>query len=278
MNTTGAITTALLMIILLLIITRVIAETGFIHGQLQTSLAKPWGLMMAAGVRHPVPMETFYLVRLLQSVWYDYREVVPVYASHSMKVMNELGVPARRSTGVKITALLMLSLLIGYVVSLRSMLWMEYSFLEPRDVSHEIVNYWGARDNPRQQVMEPTVAYAKQPYQRTHSVPAHLTFGFVLTSVLSFLRLRYSWWPLHPVGFLMMPTFGAAHLWFSIMLGWLARALILRFGGAKFYLGAKPFFIGLIVGESIAAGGWLIVGIVLSAMGVPYRPVTIMPS
>jgi hypothetical protein len=278
MNLFGVVVTVLLMILLLLIITRVIAETGFIHGQLQASMVKPWGLMMAAGMKQPVPMETYYIGRLLQSVWYDFREVVPVYTSHAMKVMDGLGVPARRSTGVKIILLLFLALGVGYVVSLRSMLWMEYTFEQPRNETHEPVNYWGARDNPQQQVMEPTVAYAQGKYQPTHSVSGHLTFGFVLTSVLGFLRLRYPWWPLHPVGFLMVPTFGAAHLWFSIMLGWLARALILRFGGAKFYLDAKPFFIGLIVGESIAAGGWLVVGIVLSALGVPYRPVTIMPS
>jgi hypothetical protein len=61
------------------------------------------------------------------------------------------------------------------------------------------------------------------------------------------------------------------------MLGWLARTLILRFGGARLYTDAKPFFLGLIVGESMAAGMWLVVGIVLSALGVPYRPVNIMP-
>jgi hypothetical protein len=278
MNLFGAVVTVVLMITLLLIITRVIAETGFIHGQLQASMVKPWGLMIAAGVKQPVPMETYYIGRLLQSVWYDFREVVPVYTSHAMKVMDGLHVPTRRSTGVKIIGLLLGSLLLGYVVSFGSMLWMEYTFEQARNETHEPVNYWGSRDNPQQQVMDPTVSYAQGQYQVTHSVAGHLGFGFVFTSLLAFLRLRYPWWPLHPVGFLMVPTFGAAHLWFSIMLGWLARALILRFGGAKFYLDAKPFFIGLIVGESIAAGGWLIVGIVLSAMGVPYRPVTIMPS
>jgi hypothetical protein len=278
MNGFGAVTTVLLMILLLLTITRVIAETGFIHGQLQVSLVKPWGLMMAAGVTHPVPMTTYYIGRLLQSVWYDFREVVPVYASHAMKVMDGVSVPSRRSTGIKIIAVLLLSLVVGYAVSFRSMLWMEYTFDQPRNMTHEPVNYWGARDNPQQQVMQPTVTYAEGKYQSTHSVSGHITFGFVLTGVLAFLRLRYPWWPLHPVGFLMVPTFGLAHLWFSIMLGWLARALIIRFGGARMYLDAKPLFIGLIVGESIAAGGWLIVGIVLSAMGVEYRPVTIMPT
>jgi hypothetical protein len=43
------------------------------------------------------------------------------------------------------------------------------------------------------------------------------------------------------------------------------------------YTAAKPFFLGLIVGESAAAGFWLLMGIVLSALGLPYRVVNIMP-
>jgi hypothetical protein len=97
------------------------------------------------------------------------------------------------------------------------------------------------------------------------------------TSLLAFLRLRYTWWPLHPIGFIMIPTFPGQHLWLSIFVGWLCKVVILRFGGAKGYSSAKPFFVGLIVGESMAAAFWLVVGIVLSAMNVPYRAIIIMP-
>ena len=75
----------------------------------------------------------------------------------------------------------------------------------------------------------------------------------------------------------MVMTYGAKHLWFSIMLGWIAKTLIVRFGGATLYTSAKPFFLGLIVGESGAAGAWLVIGIILNALGIPYRPVNIMP-
>ena len=37
----------------------------------------------------PVSMETWYLTALLQSVHYDFREVLPVYASHGVKVADE---------------------------------------------------------------------------------------------------------------------------------------------------------------------------------------------
>jgi hypothetical protein len=75
----------------------------------------------------------------------------------------------------------------------------------------------------------------------------------------------------------MVPTYPGAHLWLSIFVGWLCKVTILRFGGARTYTAAKPFFVGLIVGESLAAAFWLVVGIVLSAMDLTYRPVNIMP-
>jgi hypothetical protein len=284
----GAFVTVVTILLLFLMITRIIGETGFIHGQLQTSMVKAWTLARAAGWVHPVPITTYYFGRLMQGIFYDFREVVPVYASHGMKVTDQLAMSSdghdeaafrrRRSTGMKLIGLLVLSLLVGYVVSFGSMLWTEYTFDATRDaIAESPINKWGARDNVIQQVMQPTVYYARGEFYPQHSIAGHIIAGFGITGLLAFLRLRYTWWPLHPVGYLMVPTFGAAHLWFSIMLGWMLRGLILRFGGSKLYTDAKPFFIGLIVAESMAAGFWLAVSIVLSAMGIPYRAVNVMP-
>jgi hypothetical protein len=75
---------------------------------------------------------------------------------------------------------------------------------------------------------------------------------------------------------LMLDTFPSDHLWLSFFIGWLAKVLIIRFGGPRGFLASRPFFLGLIVGESLAAGFWLVMGIVLSSLGLPYRPVNIM--
>jgi hypothetical protein len=40
---------------------------------------------------------------------------------------------------------------------------------------------------------------------------------------------------------------------------------------------AKPLFLGLIVGEAAAAGFWLLMGIAMSELGVPYEAIRIMP-
>ena len=242
--------------------------------------------MVLSGWKHPVSTETYYLGSMIQATHYDYREPLPVYASHAQRIADELlftsnaleDSPQVRRQGRRLMATLALSLLVGYFVSFTSTLWTEYKYAWTQDVSaHLPINEWGARDNPEQQILAPTIQYERGRYFVAHSTLKHWLAGFGITAVLGFLRLHFTWWPLHPIGYLMIGTYPGAHLWFSIMIGWLAKVAIVRFGGAKLYVAAKPFFLGLIVGESAAAGFWLLCGIILSLMHVPYRPVNIMP-
>ena len=133
------------------------------------------------------------------------------------------------------------------------------------------------RDNPAIQTVDASVSYDRGAYYPPYSPTVHFTIGAAVTGLLSFLRLRYTWWPLHPIGYLILGTFPSIHMWPSILIGWVLKTTIVRFGGANFYTACKPFFIGLIVGESVAAGFWLVVGIVLSQLGVAYSPINIMP-
>ena len=164
--------------------------------------------------------------------------------------------------GLGLVLLLGVSLAIGYVVSFASTLWTEYHYAWTRDVSAKMpINDWGALDNPRNQILDTSLGYEKGIYNFKHSPAGYFTFGFFFTALLSVLRLRYPWWPLHPVGFLMMGDVsrGAPVVQHFSGGGW-PSGLILRFGGAGMYVNAKPVFLGLIVGESMAAGFWLVMG------------------
>lgn len=102
--------------------------------------------------------------------------------------------------------------------------------------------------------------------------------GAGVAMVLSVLALRYSAWPFLPVGYVVATTNFSEWFWYSVLLGWLAKVLVLRFGGAKMFQRGKPFFIGLIAGEAIAAGAWLAVNLVLAALHYDYQPVLFYPS
>ncbi|MDP7119599.1 MAG: hypothetical protein QF395_04680, partial [Arenicellales bacterium] len=78
-------------------------------------------------------------------------------------------------------------------------------------------------------------------------------FGFCFTLFLASMRTRFLWWPFHPVGYLVSGSFGLFRLWLPIFVTWLAKTLILRYGGLEWYRKARPFFFGLIFGEFLVA-------------------------
>ena len=105
----------------------------------------------------------------------------------------------------------------------------------------------------------------------------HLFFGFGLAAVLQWLCLTMPQWPLHPVGLLMTNTFYSNESWVSIMFGWAAKVILLRYGGARVYRAAQPVFLGLIVGEVIAAVFWALVPLTLLLLGQDYHVINIQP-
>ncbi|MCC6240281.1 MAG: hypothetical protein IT448_08295 [Phycisphaerales bacterium] len=277
-------TTVMLLLLLFLVISRIIAETGIVHGQLQAPLYRPWQLLDQAGFSHPITNQSYYLVTLVNAHHYDFREPLSVYASHTFKVADSTiyhnasdDTPENRRTGRRFVMALALAIVLAYVVSLGSTLWMEYRYAYTEDISESRVNAWGADSVPRWMIIESTVQYEAGYYQSPHNPAISLSMGFGITAALSLLRLRFAGWPFHPVGYLMLSTAPGGYLWFSFLIGWLAKVAILRWGGASLYVRAKSFFFGLIVGESMAAAFWLVLGFVLNAMDIAYRPLHIMP-
>jgi hypothetical protein len=80
--------------------------------------------------------------------------------------------------------------------------------------------------------------------------------GAAGTTFLYIMRTRFWWWPFHPLGYAMGAAWPGMVYWSAFMTGWAAKALILRYGGAKAYARGRPFFLGLILGEFAAALFW----------------------
>ncbi|MBN1515401.1 hypothetical protein JXA32_02415 [Candidatus Sumerlaeota bacterium] len=105
----------------------------------------------------------------------------------------------------------------------------------------------------------------------------HLLFGFFFALFLQYMCLNFTWWPLHPVALLFIGTWYATQVWVSVFLGWLAKVLILRYGGSRIYRSASPFFIGLVIGEVLAMTFWVLVSGIRGYAGLPYEIVEILP-
>ena len=72
--------------------------------------------------------------------------------------------------------------------------------------------------------------------------------GAAAMSALVFLKYRFAWWPLHPVGLAVASVWTIRRSAFSLFLAWGVKVVLLRVGGVRLYRRAAPFFLGLILG------------------------------
>jgi len=85
--------------------------------------------------------------------------------------------------------------------------------------------------------------------------------GFLFTLALMALRVRFAWWPFHPVGYAISSSWSLNCLWLPLFIAWAAKAVILKYGGYKVFQQAIPFALGLILGEFLIGSLWTIIGI-----------------
>ena len=91
--------------------------------------------------------------------------------------------------------------------------------------------------------------------------------GAGLMGILMFLRARFLWWPFHPIGLAIGPIWIMDQIWFTVFLAWLIKLCILRYGGLKLFHSARPFFLGLILGQFTCNGFWIIVDLLTGHKG-----------
>ena len=111
-----------------------------------------------------------------------------------------------------------------------------------------------------------------------YPILAYGLFGLALAIGVSLLRIRFSWWPLHPVAFIIWGTAPGSWLAPSFLLGWAIKASIVKFSGVKGFRLFKPFMVGIIAGELISLLAWTLVGIIyFSATGLVPKPYSVYP-
>lgn len=85
--------------------------------------------------------------------------------------------------------------------------------------------------------------------------------GFGIAFLLQWLRVRFPWWPLHPLAFAVTSSWEINLVWGPLFLAWIFKSLILRYGGRGGFHRALPFFIGLMLGQFVVGSLWNIWGI-----------------
>ena len=83
--------------------------------------------------------------------------------------------------------------------------------------------------------------------------------GAVVQLVLTAVSQRFLWWPIHPLCFPVGFVWTTHHLMPSIFYAWIVKVTVLRYGGVKWYQKTKPFFLGMILGQYLSGGLWIVI-------------------
>lgn len=90
--------------------------------------------------------------------------------------------------------------------------------------------------------------------------------GGLTIALLGAARSRWFGFPLHPIGYAVVAY--SDRVWMAFLVVWLAKSLVLHYGGSQAYLRALPGFLGFALGHFISAG--LIWGSLQAILGGPF--------
>ncbi|MGD9494977.1 MAG: DUF6785 family protein [Armatimonadota bacterium] len=185
----------------------------------------------------------------------DIRVFLMPFAAHGLKVWSEAGVSRRG-----LLSLIAGALVIALTVSIVTTLTLAYA---RGGVS---LSSWLFDGNPRA-AFNYAAASMGNPVMPSLSWWLWMAAGGAIMWGLTAVHMRFIGWPLHPLGYAIAPTQPVQDLWFSIFMGWLVKAVALRYGGYRVYDRGIRLMMGLILGQSIACAGWLIVDAITGTTG-----------
>jgi hypothetical protein len=85
--------------------------------------------------------------------------------------------------------------------------------------------------------------------------------GALACLLFGLLRLRFLWWPFHPVGYILSNSLPLAYGLFPFFIAWVLKVLVTRYGGLRLYRATLPLAVGLIVGDMLNNSLWNIIGL-----------------
>jgi hypothetical protein len=180
-----------------------------------------------------------------------YRGMVMPIQMEGFKIAQVGNVPSRQMFGVAV-----LGAIIGPICALTVLLHLCYSYganaaMGPPNVLTIFASEaWNRYDS-----------YVKVPQPPQGNVGAAVVIGAAFSMLLNFLRVRVAGFPFHPVGYAVASSWGMSVLWIPMLIAWVLKLLLLRYGGLRTYRMALPMVFGVIVGECVLGSLWTIIGI-----------------
>jgi hypothetical protein len=217
---------------LCLAITRMRAEFGTPVHDLHFT-GPDWMLSDLIGTRNLSPLNlTVFSVYF----WFNraYREVAMPQQLEGLKLAQRTGTSYRKLSGA-----MMLAGLAGTLAGFWALLSVMYHY----GAEAKAVGTLGYDDYTR------LASWLQSPKDANLSALCAVVVGLAVCLFLETMRVRFPWWPLHPLAFAVTSSWEINLVWFPLFLSWLSKALIVRYGGRSGYRSTLPFFFGLILGQ-----------------------------
>jgi hypothetical protein len=228
-----------------LALTRVIAEAGlptalppavagdFLTGTAGAAAMSPQNLV-AMGFTYPFHAEM--------------RCFLLSHCANGLKVSHEAAEGSRRLLLWGI----MLAVTVSFLVAMAIMIYFPY-----RDGGLNL-EFWTFNNTAKYSWMDASSRIMKKGGPVTEGLPL-MGYGAALMGLLMVCAHWLPRWPLHPGALVVSFHWAGQVLWSSALAALIVKSLVLRYGGAGVFRGSRPFFYGLILGEVVTAGVWVVI-------------------
>ncbi len=257
LNLPIAVLFVLMILVMFLVTARITAETGLFWIMPRWM---PMGVLLAMFGAFALGPQAIIVLGLLSLILcIDTGESLMPYLINALKICDRVRVkPSKVGWGaVGVFA-------VGVAIAVPAGLWTNYNFGTKQDL-------WGFKrvSTMTFRVAKTAVTEIDQAdkldasvnldsLQRIMNITPNRKFlwsvgiGVALVLVVGALRLRYSWWPLHPVIFLVWASWPMVRLNWSFLFGWMLKVAVTRLGGHRAYSQTKALMIGVVAAELLA--------------------------
>jgi len=187
-------------------------------------------------------------------------ECLMPYVTNGLKITTDTGLKAG-----KVGAAVGVTVIVAMIVTASIGLWSDYQNAPVTKGARDSVGMYSLAERNIMKLrlageLDASTSYTS--WQRLAHIEPDRRFavwtatGFVLVFALSAARLRWAWWPLHPI---ILLTFGSSIMvgkyGASLILGWLLRTFVVKLAGPTTYMTTRTVIMGVIVGDIL--GGFI---------------------
>ncbi len=287
--------TTLILIMMYLVFTRIVCEAGI---PLMTSPFMPNSFLAKIFGGVAIGPENLMASGQTSGVLCgDMKQLMMPYVATGMKVTDDAGIKLRR-----VGMIVMISIFVAFGVAVFMHLWQYYSLGSNQYAANKTAWNTGLSDSTFEMSQLKINAQLNEPVNDSDATVGsrlkeafnfsgikdrlskiepekinylvYFVLGIAAVFFTGFMRTRFLWWPFHAVIFCIWNTAPANMIWFSFLLGWFLRTIVVKLGGERNYIKMKPLFLGLIFGEIAATGLFIISGLIFYL--VTKNPTTII--